>query len=409
MNKKLRYISISHRTATVTQRAVYHVSDEDICDFVNLVCKKFNDISGIILLSTCNRTEIYFESVNTSATIIRNFFMELQGAKCIPVATQLFRYSNFTEDTVKHLLEVSAGLESSVLGDAEIIHQIKKAHQFAIAHHQQGSLLERAMQAVFKSHKRISNETHFRDGTTSLAYKSLKIVRDAYEKTLAKNKRILFVGAGDIVKQLFKYNSKFNFNTIYISNRTKQRAIDLSKEHQCKIFDWNRVLENDLGDFDVIISAVSNYQHLIKKIPTKKQKVLLIDLSVQGSIDRELAHSEHIKFYDLDAISEDLQDAKEKRFEAIDEVDIIITQELSEYNKWLHEAPLRELLAEYKIAVNKKVNVYFEADKEEDKIKAVTNQVMRKLMSQPESLMSSSKMDTIISKQVSILCLKSLK
>jgi len=409
MNKILRYISISHKTATVTQRAVYHITNEEISGFLDIVSKKFNDISGIILLSTCNRTEIYFESVNTSATIIRNFFIELQGVKSIPVAKQLFRYSNSTEDTVKHLLEVSAGLESSVLGDAEIIHQIKKAHQFSITHHQQGSLLERAMQAVFKSHKRISNETHFRDGTTSLAYKSLKIVRDAYKKAFVKNKRILFVGAGDIVKQLFKYNTKFNFNNIYISNRTKQRAIDLSKEHHCKLYDWDKVLENNFDDFDVIISAVSNYQHLIKKIPATKQKVLLIDLSVQGSIDRELAQNENIKFYDLDAISEDLQDAKEIRFAAIDEVDIIITQELSEYSKWLHEAPLRALLAEYKIAVSKKVNVYFETDKEEKKIKAVTNQVMRKLMSHPESLMSSSKIDTIISEQVSILCLKSLK
>ena len=403
MNKKLRYISISHRTATVTQRAIYHISDEDIYGFVNLVCEEFNDISGIILLSTCNRTEIYFESVNTPATIIRNFFIELQGAKSITAAKQLFHYSNITEDTVKHLLEVSAGLESSVLGDAEIIHQIKKAHQFAIAHHQQGSLLERAMQAVFKSHKRISNETHFRDGTTSLAYKSLKIVRDTYKKSTVKNKRILFVGAGDIVKQLFKYNAKFNFNNIYISNRTEQRAKFLSKEHHCKIYDWSRVLENDFDDFDVIISAVSNFQHLIKKIPTNKPKVLLIDLSVQGSIDRELAYNKNIKYYDLDAISEDLQDAKGKRFAAINEVEKIITQELSEYNKWLNEAPLRELLAEYKIAVNKKVNIYFEADKEEDKIKAVTNQVMRKLMSHPESLMSSSKMNTIISEQVNLL------
>ena len=83
MNKKLRYISISHRTATVTQRAVYHIPDEEIGGFVDVVCKKFNDISGIILLSTCNRTEIYFESVNTSATIIRDFFIELQSAKNI--------------------------------------------------------------------------------------------------------------------------------------------------------------------------------------------------------------------------------------------------------------------------------------------------------------------------------------
>ena len=403
MNKILRYISISHRTATVTQRAVYHIPDEEISSFLDIVSKKFNDISGLILLSTCNRTEIYFESVNTTATIIRNFFIKLQGVKSIPVAKQFFHYSNTTEDTVKHLLEVSAGLESSVLGDAEIIHQIKKAHQFAIAHHQQGSLLERAMQAVFKSHKRISNETHFRDGTTSLAYKSLKVVRDAYEKALVKNKRILFVGAGDIVKQLFKYNTKFNFNNIYISNRTKQRAIDLSKEHHCKLYDWDKVLENNFDDFDVIIGAVSNCQHLIKKIPATKKKVLLIDLSVQGSIDRELAHHKNTKLYDLDTISEDLQDTKEKRFAAIDEVDKIIIHELSKYCKWLQEAPLRELLAEYKIAVSKKVNVYFEADKEEEKIKAVTNQVMRKLMSHPESLMSSSKMNAIISEQVNLL------
>ena len=402
MNKILRFISISHRTATVTQRAVYHIPDEEISSFLDIVSKKFIDISGIILLSTCNRTEIYFESVNTSVTIIRDFFIELQGAKSITVAKRFFRYSNTTEDTVNHLLEVSAGLESSVLGDVEIIHQIKKAHQFAIAHHQQGSLLERAMQAVFKSHKRISNETHFRDGTTSLAYKSLKFVRDSYEKTLVKNKRILFVGAGDIVKQLFKYNAKFNFNNIYISNRTEQRALDLSKEHHCKLYDWDKVLENNFDDFDVIVSAVSNYQNLIKKIPATKQKVLLIDLSVQGSMDRVLAYNENIKFYDLDAISEDLQDAKEKRFAAIDEVDKIIIHELSDYCKWLQEAPLRALLAEYKIAVRKKVNVYFDANKEEENIKAVTNQVMRKLMSHPESLMSSSKMNTIIAEQVNL-------
>ena len=205
MDKILRYISVSHKTATVTQRAVYHISDEETSSLIAVISKKFQDISGIILLSTCNRTEIYFESIHTSATLILDFFIELQGVKNTNAVKQLFRYSETTKDTVKHLLEVSAGLESSVIGDAEIIHQIKKAHQFAIAHHQQGSLLERAMQAVFKSHKRISNETHFRDGTTSLAYKSLKIVRDSYEKTVVKNKRILFVGAGDIVKKLFKY------------------------------------------------------------------------------------------------------------------------------------------------------------------------------------------------------------
>ena len=403
MKKSLRYISISYKTATITQRADYHISDEEMSSFVKLLCKKFNDISGIILLTTCNRTEIYFESINTSAIVIRDFLIALKAAKNTNSAKQLFRYSNVTKNTVRHLLEVSAGLESSVLGDAEIVHQIKKAHQFAIARHLQGSLLERATQAVFKSHKRISNETHFRDGTTSLAYKSLKIIKDSYEKTLVKSKKILFVGAGDIVKQLFKYNSKFNFNNIYISNRTEQRAEYLSKEHQCKLYDWNKVLENDFNDFDVIISAVSNYQHLIKNIPTKKRKVLLIDLSVQGSIDRELALNKNIKFYDLDSISEDLQDAKEKRFAAIDEVNKIIAQELSVYSKWLQEAPLRAILSEYKIVINKMVVNYFEPYNEKDKSEKVTNLIMRKLIHQTDTSMSSIEINTIISEQVNLL------
>jgi len=405
MNKSLRYIGISHITASVTQRSHYQFSDEQTSDFVNVLRKEFNDLLGIFVLATCNRTELYFESVNTSATEIRDFLLRFKGHQSAQLNKKLFYLSDDTETTVNHLLEVSAGLESSVLGDAEIIHQIKKAHQFAVAHHLQGSLLERAIQAVFKSHKRISNETHFRDGTTSLAYKSLKIVRDSFEKTTVKNKRILFVGAGDIVKQLFKYNSKFNFKNIYITNRTEQKAIDLSMEHHCKVYNWDKVLENKFDDFDVIISAVSNYEHLIKNIPTAKQKVLLIDLSVQGSIDKTLANKEHIKFYDLDTISENLKEAKEKRFLAIKQVSEIIADELSAYCNWLHEAPLRELLHQYKIAITKEVNLYFEADKEKEKIKAVTNQVMRKLMSKPEVLIAASKPDTLIAEQVSKICI----
>ncbi len=88
------------------------------------------------------------------------------------------------------------------------------------------------MQTVFKSHKRISNETNFRDGTTSVAYKSLKVVSETYGKPHARIKKILFIGSGDIVKQLFKYNSKFNFNNIYVSNRTEPKAVVLANKHK---------------------------------------------------------------------------------------------------------------------------------------------------------------------------------
>ena len=216
MDKSLRYISISHKTASMAQREEFHIQETRKSELVKGICTTFSDISGVLLLVTCNRTEVYFESINTSATQFLDYFINSLPAKKDETTKSLFENSDKTEDAVKHLLEVTCGLLSSVLGDAEIVHQIKKSYQFSIEHKLQGSLLERAMQTVFKSHKRISNETHFRDGTTSVAYKSLKVLGETFDKTSLKTKRILFIGAGDIVKQLSSITPNLN-TTIFTS------------------------------------------------------------------------------------------------------------------------------------------------------------------------------------------------
>ncbi len=402
MNNSLRFISISHQTASVTQRETYHIPEDEKSDLVARICTAFTDVSGLLLLVTCNRTEIYFESETTSATVLRDFLIDLKARKSSAESKQLFYCDNETEDTVRHLLRVTSGLVSSVLGDAEIVHQIKKSYQFSIAHKLQGSLLERAMQTVFKSHKRISNETHFRDGTTSVAYKSLKVISNTFDKTSLKTKKILFIGAGDIVKQLFKYNSKFKFSNIYISNRTEEKARILSKLHQSKIFGWDKVQTNDFQGFDVIISAASNCPQLVKQTPQNSDKVLLIDLAMPCNIDKSLALKENIVFYDLDSISVDLKETKEKRFAAIGEVTSILTEELSTYIEWLQEAPLRAFLAEYKIIVNKKVVDYFDANDKElnmQNVKTITDRVVRKLRKKTLRPISTKEMEDAIAEQ----------
>ncbi|MGB5668309.1 MAG: hypothetical protein WBM53_15845 [Maribacter sp.] len=406
MSKSLRFISISHKTASVTQREEYHIPEEEKSELAAQISSAFPDISGLLLLVTCNRTEIYFESELIGATTLIDFMVDLKAGKNTPTTKKLFDCGDSTEETVRHLLKVTSGLASSVLGDAEIVHQIKKAYQFSIAHKMQGSLLERAMQTVFKSHKRISNETHFRDGTTSVAYKSLKVISDTYSKGSAKSKKILFIGAGDIVKQLFKYNSKFEFTNILISNRTEETAKSLAKMHQCKVYDWKKVLANDFEGFDVIISAASNCPQLIKSLPKTNRKVLLIDLALPSNIDKSLAELDNILFYDLDSISVDLEDTKEKRFAAIGEVGKIITEELEVYNEWLQGAPLRAFLAEHKIMVNKGVKDYFESRTEEinpENIKLVTDRIMRKLRKQTNVPIPQEKIEAVIAEQFALL------
>ncbi|MBT8180567.1 MAG: hypothetical protein KJO53_03160 [Eudoraea sp.] len=402
MSKTLRFISISHKTASVSKREEYHISDREKNSLITLIRTTFPDIAGLLLLTTCNRTEIYIETSETTAIELRDLLVNYKNRNLI-LDKNLFNLSNSTEGTVKHLLEVSSGLESSIVGDAEIIHQIKKAHQLAIANQLQGSILERAMQTIFKSHKRISNETEFRDGTTSVAYKSLKMISDTFGKGHRQSKKILFIGAGDIVKQLFKYNSKFDYNDIYISNRTEGKAIILAKRYACNVYPWEKVLLNEFFGFDVLISAASNCHRLINNIVNANRKLLIIDLALPGNINKELIQQNNVTLYDLDTISVGLENTRERRNASIRKVDKINREELLGFCNWYREAPLREFLAEHKILVNKKVKAYYKANgikENSTEITQSTNRVMRKLLKHFEEPLKTDELDTIIDQHI---------
>jgi glutamyl-tRNA reductase len=402
MSKTLRFISISHKTASVSKREEYHISDLEKNSLITLIRTTFPDIAGLLLLTTCNRTEIYIESGETTAIELRDLLVNYKNRN-LTLDKNLFNLSNSTEGTVKHLLEVSSGLASSIVGDAEIIHQIKKAHQLAIANHLQGSILERAMQTVFKSHKRISNETEFRDGTTSVAYKSLKMISDTFGKGHRQSKKILFIGAGDIVKQLFKYNSKFDYNDIYISNRTEEKAIILAKRYACKVYPWEKVLQNEFIGFDVLISAAGNCHRLINNIVNENRKLLLIDLALPSNINKELIQQSNVTLYDLDTISVGLENTRERRNASISKVNKINEEELLAFSDWHREAPLREFLAEHKILVNNKVRAYYKANgikEDSTEITQSTNRVMRKLLKHFEEPLKTDELDTIIAEHI---------
>ncbi len=343
----LRLISISHKTAPVSCRERYYVADNQKQALFDLLGNTFLDISSVLLLVTCNRTELYFESQKTAARNVRDLFIEYCTGEFGKTAEDLFITIDRTEESVKHLLRVAAGLESSILGDAEILHQIKKAYHFSLQRSLQGSILERAVQTVFRSHKRVSNETAFRDGTTSTAFRALDLIREVFGEE-AQAKKILFVGAGDIVCQLFKYNTKFNFKQVWITNRTASKMILLTQQYRSHIFPWKALIANDLRDFDVIISAVSNRSSLITKGVNLNRQLLLIDLAVPGNIDPRLQKHPLVKYVDLDNITSQLKENKASRKEAISAVAKIIQEEWTSFCTWHQQRPLRDLLAQRK-------------------------------------------------------------
>jgi len=392
----LRFVSISHRTAPVACRERFYVADADKEALSVLLHEQYPDLNSFLLLVTCNRTEIYFESGETSAKQVLDTFLKFKLGKNKPEEQCLFTTGDKTEGTVRHLLRVAAGLESTVLGDAEILHQVKKAYHFALERGLQGSLLERAVQTVFRSHKRVSNETAFRDGTTSTAYKALKLIGNLF-RTQAHDKKILVVGAGDIIKQLLKYNAKFGYTNVWLTNRTESRAIQLAQQYKHNCFAWNSLLQKQISEFDVIISAVSNQSALISGGLDSERKLLLIDLAVPGNIDPLLAQQPNVVFSDLDNITTHLEENRASRIEATAKVEQIIKEEWELFTDWYRKQPLREVLAQTKKQTLEILRKHYASKHcEPVQLTKTADQIVRKLLKDPDLLNNSNAIEALI-------------
>ena len=404
-NTFFRYLSISHHTAPVSRRERFHLDEAEKLRLTGALAKAFPDLSALLILVTCNRTEIYFETENTRAVAVRDFFLDWKLGEIRSEDQVDFRISDQTDDTVRHLLSVAAGLKSSVLGDAEIIHQIKKAYHQSLDLGLQGSLLERCMQTLFRSHKRISNETGFRDGTTSTAYKALKLIGDTFG-TEAPGKKILFVGAGDIVRQLFKYNTKFGYRNIYVTNRTEARAQKLADAFKVNFWDWERLLANELSEFDVIISAASHAPSLISKGLREDREILLVDLAVPGNMASSLKSQPNVVFEDLDSIGALLQQNRDSRTAATESVRDIVEEEWGLYLEWYRLQPFRSLMANRKEKVLKQLDqsgLYKADEQPEVEISELANRIMRKVLKDPQALHDADKLEEIITKYTPLL------
>ena len=349
MERSLKYISISHHTAKLSQRECFHLTKIQQFQWFGLLRKHFRDISSLMILATCNRTEIYWESEETSAMEVRDFFT-LNNSSVVSreQAFAFFRYSNSTYESLRHLLQVANGLDSSVTGDAQIIGQLKAAWMYSNEFNMRGSLLERAMQSVFKTHKRIVNETNFHQGTQSTAYKALKLIADEFGRRQLKTKKLLIVGAGEISNQLMKYLSKFAFQQVFISNRTEEKAVLLARKNNLRVFPWKEVEANHLDSFDAVITAVSNRKKLIRTISPSKNKKVLVDLAMPANIDSPLATAENIRVFTLDQISCIIDQNEFARQEALQQVEGIIAEEQTEFADWLRNGKVRSFLKAYK-------------------------------------------------------------
>jgi glutamyl-tRNA reductase len=390
----VKLIAISHETAELAQRAVFHLNEKEKQEFITGVKEAF-DINGILILATCNRTEIYFETNQTSTQEVLEYLLAFKNVlRSTEYVSRNTYYENYftlidnTKGTIKHLLEVVSGLRSLVVGDMQIISQFKDAFLHCQNIGMQGQVLERMVQSVFKMHKRIQNETDFRKGSASTSYLALIAARQHFGKVNLATKKVLLIGAGEIIQDVAKYSEKFHFDSITLINRTKAKAEVIAAEYDFLIENWKN-LNQAVADADIIISGVSDQTNLVtktKELENFNGTKLFIDLGMPANIDANLATNPNFKLINIDQLNTKSEQVETNRQDAIDAVLMIIDTELATFQKWLNRLPANQSLGKLKNHIHnllvQEMNTTFGHLPEADRLKLI-NRLSQQLIKQP--------------------------
>jgi glutamyl-tRNA reductase len=299
-----------------------------------------------------------------------------------------------SDEAVKYLFEVSAGLHAQIVGDIQISGQIKDAYQWAADVNMAGPFLHRLMHAIFYTNKKITQETAFRDGAASISYAATELVDDI---TLSnKFAKILLVGTGEIGTDVAKNLISFGYKNITISNRTIARAEalakELSKDFNVQILPFEHVISN-IQYFDIVLSSIQIEKPFFTYESLKDLKIFshkyFIDLSVPRSVDQNIEKIPGIISYNIEDLNKKTSETQAKRLAAIPQVQQIIQDSVEEFKNWSREMEVSPTIHKIKNALEtirlEELNRY-QKQLSEDEIKMVdtiTKNIIQKIVKFP--------------------------
>lgn len=321
--------------------------------------KEFFSVTDTLILSTCNRTEIYYShELDLSLEIIKLLGVE-KSLKDPVSLLEYFQVFDDEKDSIYHLFKVSMGLEAQVIGDMQISNQVKRAYQASADLDMAGPFLHRLMHTIFFTNKRVVQETAFRDGAASVSYAAVELIGELTSNTL--NPRVLLIGLGEIGEDVAKNMVHLPTAQITVTNRTQSKAVELGAEYGFKVIPFEESLAA-MNDADVIVCSIMKSEPFITKklvhnLDIRSYK-LFIDLSVPRSIDTTIEDVPGALLYNVDNIKSKASETLEKRIASIPQVESIIEESIHEFHNWKKEMMVSP-------TINKLKNVLEQIRKEE--------------------------------------------
>lgn len=359
-------ISINHKTAPIDVLESLHLSREEIIKLIPSLKEEFSE--GVVI-STCNRTEIFCisKTQNIDSSRIIKKLLEFKPVQNVQ-DDNFVKY--FSCGAIKHIFSVASGIDSLIIGDSQILGQVKEAFELSEGLDFAGTIIKRIFNTALKVGKRAIKETAIGEGAVTVSYAAVQVLEKIFASL--EKKSALVIGAGETGELAAIHLKDKAIGKISISNRTLQRAESLAEKVNGNVIPFESLKEN-IHNYDIIISATSSPDFILTKTDIqeamkrrKNAPLVLMDIAVPRDIDPEVKDIENVFYHDMDSLKVIVDKNILKRKNEIPKVEKIIMEEMIEFFSWYNTLEV--------VPVIKSLREFFEEIKN-DELEKIKNKV----------------------------------
>jgi len=343
-------VGLNHRTAPVEVRELVSYTAEQTSRAASELRSR-GILEETLVLSTCNRSEIYGvppETSHESAVGLSSFLSEFH--KVQPDILSVSLYHHYDRQAVRHLFRVSAGLDSMMLGEAEILGQVREAYKFAYEQGATGPVLNRMFQAALEVGKRVRSETELGTRPTSVASAGVKLAERIFGKL--GQRTALVLGAGTISEQVMLQLRDRGIGQLLLMNRSLERAEKLATEFRGTVVPWGE-WDDALLSPDVIVSSVAAEEPILERTILERamsaranRALFIMDLGLPRNIEPAAAEIYNVYLYNLDDLGGIVQQSRAMRENEIPRAETIVDEHVGKFLSWQASVELVGLVDE---------------------------------------------------------------
>jgi len=350
-------IGLNHKTAPIDIRECLAFDSAETANALMQLKAAFPE-NEFVLLSTCNRVEFYIATNDSYEKVTEDIVEFLsQFHDIAPDDFRDFLYIYEGQDAVRHLFVVASSLDSMMVGEMQIIAQVKDSFRLACSAKSTGKVLNRLFHRSFATSKKILTDTSISTGRVSIAGVAVDLAGKVSGNI--SSAKVVVIGAGEVAELLVKHLLHVDCKDITVINRSLQRGRDLASRYNIAVRRWGQ-LSVELAAADIVISSAAVKgclftQTPFKKIMAKRKKpaVLIIDLGVPRNFEPSVNSIDGVYLYNIDELSELAKQNRQARHEDITKAMYIITEKVGEFTDWLKATDIGPLIGQMKGKFNR--------------------------------------------------------